>query len=58
MKTPAILMATILPGAALAHGGHAPLPDALHGMSHAAPIIGGVVIATAIGLAIANRWRS
>lgn len=49
---------TLLPGAALAHGGHAPVPEAAHAMTHAGPILGVAAIALAIGLALAQRWRS
>ncbi len=49
---------TLSPGVALAHGGHAPLPEPAHAMSHAGPVLGAIVIALAIGLALAQRWRS
>ena len=48
----------VLPGAAFAHGGHAPLPETVHSFSHAAPAIGALVVAAAIGLALVQRWRS
>lgn len=49
---------TVAPGLALAHGGHAPLPEPAHAVSHAGPVVGVIVIAMAIGLALAQRWRS
>lgn len=48
----------VLPGMSLAHGGHAPLPEAAHTASHAAPLIGVGLICVAVGLAIHNRWFS
>lgn len=48
----------VLPGMSLAHGGHAPLPEAAHTVSHAAPLIGVGLICVAVGLAIHNRWFS
>ena len=53
-----ILALSLCPGAVLAHGGHAPLPEAAHGLSHMAPVAGAVVIVTALGLALHSRWRS
>ena len=47
---------TLLPGAALAHGGHAPLPEAAHGFTHAAPLLGVALIAVAAVLALRSRW--
>lgn len=51
-------LAVLFPGSLFAHGGHAPMPEPAHAMSHAGPVIGGIVIALAIGLALAQRWRS
>ncbi len=48
----------VLPGAAFAHGGHPPVPEMVHSVSHAGPAIGALVVAAAIGLALAQRWRS
>ena len=48
----------ILPGLAAAHGGHAPVPEPVHAASHAGPILGALVLAMAIGLALARRVRS
>ncbi|MEX0339107.1 MAG: hypothetical protein AB3N11_08725 [Arenibacterium sp.] len=48
----------LFPGAALAHGGHAPVPEAAHALSHAGPAVGALVIVLATGLALTQRWRS
>lgn len=55
MKT-LFTLAVLLPGAAFAHGGHAPLPDVAHGMTHAAPLLGVAMIAVAAVLALRSRW--
>ncbi|MEM1129137.1 MAG: hypothetical protein AAGH83_01305 [Pseudomonadota bacterium] len=47
----------MLPGAGLAHSGHAPVPDGLHGLVHAAPGLAVLVVACALGAAVATRWR-
>lgn len=52
------LLLTLAPGMALAHGAHAPLPEPAHAMTHAGPVLGAIVITLAIGLALAQRWRS
>ena len=52
------LVTALLPTTALAHGGHAPVPEAAHGATHAAPILVVAVIAVATGLALVQRWRS
>lgn len=57
MKT-LLTLAVLLPGAAFAHGGHAPLPEAAHGMTHAGPVLAVIVIAVAAFLALRNRWFS
>ena len=53
-----VTLMTVLPGAALAHGGHAPVPEAAHGMTHAAPLLGGALIVAALALLIHKRWAS
>ena len=53
-----ITLLAVLPGAAIAHGGHAPVPEVTHGLTHAGPVLGALVIALAVGLALAQRWRS
>ena len=55
MKT-LLTLAVLLPGAVFAHGGHAPLPEAAHGMTHAAPLLGIALIAVAAILALRGRW--
>ncbi len=57
MKTLLTFLA-VLPGAALAHGGHAPLPEPAHGLSHVGPALGAFVIVLAVGLALVQRWRT
>ena len=54
-KTLALI--ALSPGAALAHGGHAPVPEALHAASHALPVVAVIIVALAIGLAALERWR-
>ena len=49
---------TLCPGVVLAHGGHAPLPEAAHSVSHAGPVLGALVIAATLALVLHNRWRS
>ena len=49
---------TILPGLAAAHGNHAPLPKPAHAAGHTGPVLGALLIAVAIGLALAQRGRS
>lgn len=56
MKKLTLLLAGF-PGAVLAHGGHAPLPEPAHSVSHAAPVLGIIVIAAALALALTQRWR-
>ncbi|BBU54915.1 hypothetical protein KU6B_11800 [Mameliella alba] len=53
-----VTLMTVLPGAALAHGGHAPVPEAAHGMTHTAPLLGGALIVAALALLIHKRWTS
>ena len=57
MKNLGLLFAS-LPGAAFAHGGHVPMPEATHGLAHLGPWLGAVAIAAAIGLAVIQRWRA
>lgn len=47
----------LAPGTALAHGAHAPVPDAAHGLAHAGPVLVAAVIVLSIGLGLAGRWR-
>ena len=57
MKKLAILFA-FFPDFSFAHGGHTPLPDAAHAVSHAGPLLGAGLICAAVGLAIYQRWLS
>ncbi len=50
MKRIATLLA-LIPGAALAHGGHAPVHEAAHGFTHALPAMIGV-----LGIGLAVLW--
>lgn len=52
MKRIAIASLTLLPGAAMAHGLHAPVPD--HTVAHLGPILG----LAAVLIAAAVAWRS
>ncbi|GFE63753.1 hypothetical protein [Litoreibacter roseus] len=51
-------LAALLPGSALAHGGHAPVPEIAHGLSHVGPFVGLVIIAIAGGVILYQRWLS
>jgi len=46
----------LLPGVALAHGGHAPVPEAVHPLLHVSILVG-VVVALAIGAGLWLRRR-
>ena len=48
-------LAILLPGAALAHGGHPPVAEAAHAPTHAV-IFGGLVVAAA-AFAAGRLWR-
>ena len=52
------LILTVLPSLSLAHGGHAPLPEPAHGLSHAMPVLVQVVIAVVLGALLWQRNRS
>jgi len=52
------LILTFLPSLSLAHGGHAPLPEPAHGLSHAMPVLVLVVIAVVLGALLWQRNRS
>ncbi|MEM9474542.1 MAG: hypothetical protein AAGA71_04575 [Pseudomonadota bacterium] len=58
MKRLAII-AAFVPGTVLAHGAHAPVPDAVHGAAHAGPVAVAIVITFALGAAwLASRSRN
>ncbi|MDJ0857738.1 MAG: hypothetical protein QNJ03_01575 [Dinoroseobacter sp.] len=48
-------LALVAPGAALAHGGHAPVPEMAHGLAHAALPFGLVMAAL---LVVGLIWRA
>ncbi len=51
------LLSVVLPGAALAHGGHAPVPETVHGLVHTAPLaLVGVAAVLAVGFY--SLWRN
>lgn len=50
-----VILSAVLPGAALAHGGHAPVPEMAHGLVHAALPFGLVIAALVIAGVI---WRA
>lgn len=53
------LIAIAAPSTALAHGGHAPVPEVAHGAAHAGPFAGALLVAVAIGAAwLAARTRN
>lgn len=52
-----LTLVALFPGAAFAHGGHAPVHDVAHGLKHAEPVIAALVIAGVIGYHLAKRWR-
>ena len=57
MKTVSILL-TVLPGAALAHGGHMDIAEPLHMLSHWGHVVGAVVIVGALFAFYRERDRS
>ncbi len=44
----ATLLLTVLPGAALAHGGHDPIAEPLHMLSHSGHIVGAIIVIAAV----------
>lgn len=53
------LIAFTAPGAAFAHVGHAPVPNAAHGAAHAGTLAGALLVAAAVGAAwLAARRRN
>jgi len=53
-----LFLSAALPSAALAHGGHAPVPEVAHGMTHIGPGLGLATIVLVAGLAVYRRWFS
>ncbi|MEL7114563.1 MAG: hypothetical protein AAGP08_03065 [Pseudomonadota bacterium] len=50
-------LAALLPATAFAHGAHAPVPETAHGAAHSTPVLAGLLVAFAVGLALIKRWR-
>ncbi|WP_299629189.1 hypothetical protein [uncultured Tateyamaria sp.] len=57
MKKFATLLA-LVPGMSFAHGGHAPLPDTVHNVSHTGPVLGATLIIGTIAVLAYQRWKS
>ena len=53
-----ITLIALTPAAALAHGAHAPVPEAAHGAAHIGINVGLALIAVAVVLGIVQRLRS
>lgn len=53
-----LTLAALAPGSAFAHGAHAPVPEAVHTVSHAAPFIGAGLIVLVVGVALHQRFLS
>ncbi len=53
-----ITLATLMPVSALAHGGHPPVPETVHGLSHAGPILGFAIVVITGAVVLYQRWRS
>jgi len=54
-------LATVIalsPTTLLAHGGHAPVPEATHGMAHLGVNLGLSLIALAVVVGLVRRFRS
>ena len=53
------LITVFAPGAALAHGAHAPVPEVAHGFAHTGPVVGLALIAVTFGAGwLAARRRN
>ncbi|MDJ0992746.1 MAG: hypothetical protein QNI90_04175 [Dinoroseobacter sp.] len=50
-----ITLSLLAPGTALAHGGHAPVPEAAHGLVHGAAPFGLMIVAFVVAGLI---WRA
>ena len=51
------VLASLIPGAAVAHGAHAPVAEAAHGLAHGAPVAALLAVTGALGLVLYRRWR-
>lgn len=49
---------TVLPGISFAHGGHPPLPEATHSLTHLDPVLGFGLICVVVGVVLHRRWTS
>lgn len=52
------LITLVTPGAALAHGNHAPVPETVHGLAHTAPIALAAVAAIVLAVGLYRLWRN
>ncbi len=48
----------LLPGSAMAHGGHTHLPEAAHSVNHVGQALGLAVVMLVAGWALYTRWKS
>ena len=53
-----VLALALTPSALLAHGAHAPAPEAVHAMAHSGLNAGLAIIALAALIALVGRFRS
>ncbi|NHX27233.1 hypothetical protein HA397_25025 [Escherichia coli] len=53
-----VALSAVFPGAALAHGAHAPVPEAAHGLAHAGGVLAGAVIVLVLAALLWQRWVS
>ena len=53
-----ITFAALTPVSALAHGGHAPVPETVHGLTHAGPLFGLAIVTVTGAVVLYQRWRS
>ena len=49
-------LTVFLPGAALAHGNHGPVPETVHGLVHTAPIALAAVVAIVLAIGLYSLW--
>lgn len=52
-----LVLTALVPGMASAHGGHAPLPEPAHVVSHANPVLGALLVGAVLGVVLFKRWR-
>ncbi len=51
-------LAALAPASAMAHGLHAPVPEASHGLAHSAPPVAALVVLVVLGLLAWHRGRA